>query len=126
MYATTILHKRIDMRIYLQSNELGKALAKGLLHMEKTQTMTAKELNITQGQISHLISGDFKTKNGLVLLVCKYVNIDPDEFKLTPPKSETIDREAIIALERACGGQRRKTAVVIRVLRALETLDPAG
>jgi len=113
------------MRVYLQSHELGKALAKGLLDMGKTQQLAAKELNVTQGQISHLISGDFKTRNNLVLKVCKYANVNPDEFK-PAPKSETIDREAIIALERACGGQRRKTAVVIRVLRALETLDPAN
>jgi transcriptional regulator with XRE-family HTH domain len=113
------------MRVYLQSKQLGEALAKNLAQKGKTQKAAAKELSIAQGQISHLLSGDFKTKNSLVILVCKYVNIDPDEFKVTTRDADKVDQDAIVALARACRGQKRKTAVVIRVLRALETLDPA-
>jgi hypothetical protein len=36
-----------------------------------------------------------------------------------------VDSDAIVALARACGGERQKTEAVIRVLRALETLAPA-
>src|ERR1700722_2362212 len=108
------------MRVYLQSHELGKAIAKGLLRLGQTQIQAANALKITQGQISHLIAGDFKTKNNLVLRVCEYVHIDSDEFRLAPPKVDDIDPQAIIALTRACGGQQRKTAAVIRVLLALE------
>jgi len=47
-------------------------------------------------------------------------------FRKVPPETDDVGREAITALARACGGQKRKTAAVIRVLRALETLGPAG
>jgi plasmid maintenance system antidote protein VapI len=114
------------MRVYLQSRQLGQAIARELLKNDKTQTSAANELNIKQGQLSHLISGHFKTKNPLVLRVCKYVNINPDTFTLAVQDVGKVDREAVAALARACGGQRRKTEAVIRVLRALETLAPAG
>ena len=110
------------MRVYLQSEPLGEAIAKALVQMNKTQDIAAKELKRTQGQISHLLSGDFKTKNELVIQVCKYVNIDPDTFK-RKPSGAGVDRKAIEALGRACGGHKQKTAAVIRVLRALETFS---
>src|SRR4051794_40133825 len=69
------------MRIYLKSEALGEHIAKGLSKLAKTQTMVAKELKVAQGQISRVISGDFKTKNELVVRVCRYVNIDPDTFR---------------------------------------------
>jgi hypothetical protein len=37
-----------------------------------------------------------------------------------------VDREAVVALARACGGQRHKTEAVIRVLRALEAFAPVN
>jgi transcriptional regulator with XRE-family HTH domain len=114
------------MRIYLQSRQLGEAIAKRLLQRRKTQTAAASELSIAQGQLSHLLSGHFKTKNTLVLRVCKYVQIDPDGFKLDTRGVGKVDRDAIVALTRACGGQKQKTEAVIRVLRALETLAPAS
>jgi hypothetical protein len=114
------------MRVYLQSRQLGQAIAKELFKNGKTQIAAAIDLNIAQGQLSHLVSGHFKTKNSLVVRVCKYVNINPDTFKLATQDVGEMDREAVVALARACGGQRRKTEVVIRVLRALETLASAG
>jgi len=114
------------MRVYLQSRQLGQAIARELHQKGKTQKAAAKELDIAQGQLSHLLSGHFKTKNSLVLRLCKYVNINPDTFKLPDQDPGKVDREAILALARACGGQRRKTEAVIRVLRALETLSPAS
>ena len=57
--------------------------------------------------------------------VCKYVNIDPDEFREVAMKPDKVDQDAIAALTRACGGQKQKTVAVIRVLRALENLAPA-
>jgi len=114
------------MRVYLQPEQLGEALAKGLAQKGKTQSTAAKELNITQGQISHFLSGHFKTKKGLVIKVCKYVNIDPDNFIETSAQTGDVGREAIDALARACGGQKQKTQAVIRVLRALETLTPTS
>ena len=110
------------MRVYLQSQQLGQAIARDLLKNEKTQKTAANKLNIAQGQLSHLLSGHFKTKNALVFRVCKYVNINPDTFKLAVQDVGKVDREAVVALARACGGQRRKTEAIIRVLRALETL----
>jgi len=112
------------MRVYLQSRQLGQAIAKELFKNGKTQISAAKALNIAQGQLSHLVSGHFKTKNALVLHVCKYVNINPDTFKSAAQDMGEVDREAVVALARACGGQRRKTEVVIRVLRVLESLAP--
>ena len=114
------------MRVYLQSLQLGQAIARELLQNGKTQKTAAKELNIAQGQLSHLLAGHFKTKNALVLRVCKYVNIDPDAFRLAAQAAGDVDRDAMVALARACGGQKQKTEAVIRVLRALETLAPAG
>jgi len=110
------------MRVYLQSQQLGQAIARELFKNEKTQKNAANDLNITQGQLSHLVSGHFKTKNSLVLRVCRYVNINPDTFKLVDQDMGNVDREAVAALARACGGQRRKTEAVIRVLKALETI----
>jgi len=114
------------MRVYLQSQQLGQAIARELLKNAKTQKSAAYKLKIAQGQLSHLLSGHFRTKNALVLRVCKYVNINPDTFKLAVQDVGKVDREAVAALARACGGQRRKTEAVIRVLRALETLSPSG
>lgn len=114
-----------NMRVYLESKTLGQALSRELLQGGKTQTIAAKELNIAQGQLSHLLSGHFKTPNALVLRVCKYVNINPDNFKAATQEVGKVDRAAVAALARACGGQRQRTEAVIRVLRALETLTPA-
>ena len=114
------------MRVYLQSRKLGQAIARELLKNDRTQESAAKELNMAQGQLSHLISGHFKTKNALVTRVCKYVNIDPETFRLAAQDVGQVDQEAVAALARACGGQKRKTDAVIRVLRALETLVPTG
>jgi transcriptional regulator with XRE-family HTH domain len=114
------------MRVYLETRTLGQALGRELLQGGKTQKAAAKELNLAQGQLSHLLSGHFKTKNALVVRVCKYANINPDTFRLAAQEVGKVDREAVVALARACGGQRQKTEVVIRVLRALETLAPAG
>jgi len=114
------------MPVYLHSRQLGQAIAKELHQREMTQKQAARELETTQGQISHLLSGHFKTKNHLVLRVCKYVNINPDTFKRPDQDLGKIDPEAMAALARACGGQPRKTEAVIRVLRALEALAPAS
>ena len=114
------------MRVYLQSRQLGQALARELLQRGKTQNSASKELNIAQGQLSHLLSGHFKTKNSLVLRICKYVNINPDTFRLAAQDVGKVDREAVVALARACGGQRHKTEAVIRVLRALEAFAPVN
>src|SRR5690242_555569 len=83
------------MRVYLQSKQLGQALAKGLAQKGKTQKDAAKDLKITQGQISHFLSGDFKTKKGVLLEVCKYVNINPDKFREIPAQTSEVDRAAI-------------------------------
>jgi transcriptional regulator with XRE-family HTH domain len=114
------------MRVYLQSRQLGKAIADALLQKGRTQVSAASDLNIAQGQLSHLLSGHFKTKNALVLRACKYVNINPDNFILAARSADELDHDAIAALARACGGQRQKTQAVIRVLRALETLAPGN
>ena len=113
------------MRMLLQSKSLGKAIAAALEKTQKTQKIAAQELNVTQGQISHIVAGNFKTKNKLVIKVCNYVNIDPDRFHEQPAKSE-IDPDALAALGRACRGPKQKTNVVIRVLRALEDLSLVG
>ena len=97
------------MRIYLQSLQLGQAISRGLQQKGKTQTSAAQELNIAQGQMSHLLFGHFKTKNALVVRVCKYANINPDTFKLAEQEVGRVEREAVVALARAYGGQRRKT-----------------
>lgn len=60
------------MRVYLQSDQLGVAIAKALTKMGKTQKSAAKDLDITQGAISNLLAGRFGTKNDLVTKVCKY------------------------------------------------------
>ena len=115
-----------EMRVYLQSELLGLAIAKALGKMGKTQRAAAKELNVTQGAISNLLAGRFETKNALVTRVCKYANVDPNRFRVPYAQPGDLDREAVAALARACGGQKRKTEAVIRVLRALETLTPAS
>jgi transcriptional regulator with XRE-family HTH domain len=108
------------MRVYLQSRPLGAALKEALKKLGKTQVLAASELSISQGQLSHVLSGDFKTKNGVVTKVCKYVNVDADSFATPTEASGELDREALAALSRACGGHKHKTVAVIRVLRALE------
>ena len=112
------------MRVYLQSKPLGEALRHALKRQGKTQKTAAKDLKVAQGAISKLFSGRFKTKNASVERVCKYVDIDPDDFRQKTAKPDKIGRDAIDALARACGGQKQKTAAVIRVLRALEDLAP--
>ena len=114
------------MRVHLQSEPLGEAVGKALDKMGQSQKTAAKSLGISQGQVSRLVSGDFRTKNKLVVKVCTYVQIDPDTFRERPAEKNDVGREALAALGRACQGPKRKTAVVIRVLRALEDLSPAG
>ena len=114
------------MRIYVQSRKLGQAIGRALDQKGKSQIQAAKELNIKQGQISHLVAGDFKTKNRLVTKVCKYVNINPDKFRVPVQNIGKVDREAVAALARACSGHPRKTEAVIKVLRALESFSPVG
>jgi hypothetical protein len=113
------------MRIYLQSRQLGQAIGRELSQKANTQQNAAKALNITQGQISHIVAGDFKTKNSTVIRICKYVKINPDNFRQTVQNVGKVDREAVAALARACGGQPRKTEAIIKVLRALEEISPA-
>src|SRR5215204_3964896 len=100
------------MRVYLQSRELGQAVASALLQRGVTQLEVSKQLKITQGQLSHLVAGHFKTKNRLVQLVCDYANINPETFRI---RTAQLDPKALDALARACGGEKHRTTAIIRV-----------
>lgn len=111
------------MRTYLESKKLASTLRANLDRMGKSQNTIAKELKISQGQLSHLLAGHFKTANPLVRSICKYANIDVRSFICSNASSQVVDRNVLGVLQRACSGSRRKAAVVVRVLRALENLD---
>src|SRR5436190_14831899 len=116
-YAIYFSHSRIittQVRIYLKSKSLGEAIAKALDKRGETQETAAKVLKTSQGRISHLLAGDFRTKRGLVLKLCEYANIDPDRYLVSPGATHRVDQQAIDALARACGGQKHKTEAVIR------------
>jgi hypothetical protein len=111
------------MRVYLKSQDLGKAISHKLKQKNQTQIEAAIELDVQQGQISHILSGHFQTNNELVRRLCKYVKLDPESFRRNPKTRKRVAREAVAALTRACEGEKHKTAVIVRVLRALEKLQ---
>jgi transcriptional regulator with XRE-family HTH domain len=110
------------MRTYIDSHRLASRLRQEFAALKLSQTEVSKALGVTQGQLSHILAGRFKTAGHLVKRICMYVHIDWHLFKCC--RSNTVSKEALAALTRACAGDKRRTAVVVNVLRAIERIEP--
>lgn len=115
-------YKNKQMRKYVDSVELSREIKGRLARLEMTQAELAQAVDATQGEISHILSGKFKTENDLVQRICKYVKIRTQTFRSSPPRSRP-PKEAVQALAHACRGSRLRTQTVVRILRALEGLE---
>jgi transcriptional regulator with XRE-family HTH domain len=84
-----------------------------------TQSQVARDLGVAQSQISKILSGRFRFGEGLPSKVCKYAQIDLNDFLL---KSAGDSGETLEAVRRFCRGDRRRERVLIRLLTALNDL----
>ena len=110
------------MRIYLDASTLGARLAQQLRSKRLSQSLMASKLGVTQGELSKILRGQFKTRNLLVEKICKYVDINPMDFR-KPLKTTRSRPEAVIALSLACKGQQSRERAVVRILRAIQDLS---
>jgi transcriptional regulator with XRE-family HTH domain len=108
--------------MYLDATALGARLAEQLRSKGLSQSSVADRLETTQGEISKILHGQFKTRNPLVAKLCKYVNINPVDFRRTP-KTIRSRPDAVLALSLACKGQQSREKAVVRILRAIQDLD---
>lgn len=110
------------MREYLDAHSLGRRLTEWLQGKELSRTSLAQTIGATQGEVSKILLGRFKTENSLVARICKYANIPLDEFRISRAARAT-NREAVTALSLACKGRLSREKAVVRILRAIQELD---
>ena len=108
------------MRKYIDAIGLSKSLKEELISRSMSQNDLANAVKSTQGEISNLLSGRFKTENNLVRRVCKYVRIDSNKYRLRLGRAPSKD--VFAALVFACHGNSRRTRKVAQILRAIESL----
>jgi transcriptional regulator with XRE-family HTH domain len=109
------------MRVYLNATALGAQLTTLFRDRNLSQAAVASDLGVTQGEVSRILRGRFKTLNTLVTKLCTYVNIDPRDFRQVT-KAATSRADAILALSLACKGQKSRERTVVRILRAIQDL----
>jgi transcriptional regulator with XRE-family HTH domain len=115
-YATIIC-----MRIYLDHDRLGSHLAQLFKAKDLSQATIARGVSATQGEISKILNGNFRTQNSLVTKLCKYAAIDIASFHKAVVK-KSAGSEAMLALSLACKGEASREKAVVRILRAIHDL----
>ena len=111
------------MKKFIQSSVLGEEIAKAMKRRSLSQIVLSKRLNVTQGQISNVVRGRFKTENHLVLKICKYVKIDIQKYRLySHEPNASIPPEVTAVLSRICSRKSNRRGAVVRILSLLEEL----
>jgi transcriptional regulator with XRE-family HTH domain len=111
------------VKTFVQATALGEEIAKAMKQRSLSQVMLSKKLKITQGQISNVTRGRFKTENNLVLKICKYVKINPEKYRINSSDDfSDLPPEVTAALSRICSRNTNRRGAVVRILSLLEDL----
>jgi transcriptional regulator with XRE-family HTH domain len=109
----------VIMAFRVDSARLARVLQERFRNQGRTQSEVATALGVSQGQISKILAGKFSVGEGLPARICKYAQIDLDDFRLESSKDPM---EAIAAVRRFCRGDRRRENLIIRLISALNEL----
>jgi len=108
------------MRTYVRAKTLAENLRRSL--DGRTQSSIAKDLGVSQAQVSRLLSGQFKTANRLIKNACAFCGVKPEQYAIGRGRA-SVGEDVVAAVKRACAGSHQKAGVIVRVLRVLEGLD---
>lgn len=112
------------MKFYLNSPNLGEEIKSAMSQRDITQMLLAKRIGVTQGQISNVVKGKFKTRNNLVLRICKYLKINCNKFHTTnSDNAVSIPPEIEASLVRLCSHSKGAKKTVLKILSLLENLS---
>ena len=111
------------MKVFLDSPRLGNEIRKVMAAQRITQMRMAEALNVTQGQISNVVRGRFRTNNNLVRRVCKYVKVNAARFRANDYReTSSVPLDISASLIRLCSRSRERRGTVLKILSLLEDL----